>query len=136
MVKYFLDKQIDVFRPYSTLFNPKQAEKVNWNISNIESISHGLLQGSCLGPLLFIHINDLCIRLKNVFIFSKIIYYFTSTRILSCSNPAYSKTLYFQFQQLSRHTISRHYSSSSPGNSFFCYSFDFVDLPIAHTHHG
>ena len=58
------NKETKWFRSYST--NCRHCCKVNVKISNIESIICGALQGSCLGPLLFImYFNDLHLQMKH-----------------------------------------------------------------------
>ena len=50
----------------SYLTKRKQCFKVNWKLSNIEYITCGLPQGSCLGPLQFImYINYLHLDMKH-----------------------------------------------------------------------
>ena len=56
--------ELEWFR--SHLNGRQQCCKVNGHISKIESIRYGALQGSCLGPLLFLmYINDLPLSLDN-----------------------------------------------------------------------
>ena len=56
------NKEMKWFCSYLT--NRKQCCKVNGKISNLESITCGVSQGSCLGPLLcIIYINDLHLQM-------------------------------------------------------------------------
>ena len=61
------NKEINRFRSYLT--KRKQCYKVNGQVSNLESITTGVPQGSGLGPLLFIiHVNDLHFSLRHSYV--------------------------------------------------------------------
>ena len=66
----------------SCLFNRKQFVSVNGHVSNQTSVKYGLLQGSILGPLLFlIYINDLNHAIK----FCKVHHFANDTNLLHFS---------------------------------------------------
>ena len=61
------DKELKWFCSYLT--TRKQCRMVNGKLSNIESTTFGVPQGSCLGPLLFIiYVNDLHLHMKHRYV--------------------------------------------------------------------